>query len=48
MLPGVGNERRRREVIELVRTRIGHSGDEAFGLQEVAVHKLDAAAQVLG
>ena len=47
-LPGVGDERRRGEVIELVRKRPRDRFAEALGIEQVALHKLDPAPQMLG
>ena len=46
--PGLGHERRRREVVELVGARVGHDRPQAVGIEQVAVHDPNPLAEVLG
>jgi hypothetical protein len=48
MAPGVRDERRRCEVVELIRTGLDHRGCKALSVKEITAEEVDLRPQMLG
>ena len=48
MAPGIGDERRRCEVVELIRPGLDHCGRQALSVKEITAEEVDLRPQMLG